>query len=188
MLLDINIIKIVIRYGYLIVFLGALIEGETFVIISGMLAHKRILIFYKIIVVAVIGAILGDQFLFYIGKKYSKNFLHLFKNYNLKIKKYSNLIINYPYFFIIIIRFMYGFRLIGPVVIGITNISNLKFFVFNIIGAIIWVLIFSSSGYFFGEVITSFAGDINKIIKYILCLLSLIFIIKIFYKIFKKHH
>ncbi|QJC37869.1 hypothetical protein GJU03_01815 [Enterobacteriaceae endosymbiont of Donacia bicoloricornis] len=184
---NINIAKTMNQYGYLFILLGSLIEWETLIIISGMLAHKKILFLHKIIIITIIGSVISNQILFFIGKKYNKKFLSFFKNYNFKIKKYHNLITNYPYIFIIITRFIYGFRLISPIIMGITNISNIKFFLLNIIGAIIWTIFFTITGYFFGEIISAWIRDFSKIIKYFLYIFLLFIVIKIFIKIIKKY-
>ncbi|QJC38268.1 hypothetical protein GJU04_01830 [Enterobacteriaceae endosymbiont of Donacia marginata] len=183
---NINITKIMNHYGYLIILLGSLIEWETLIIISGMLAHKKILFLHKIIIITITGSVISNQVLFFIGKKYSKKFLSFLKDHNFKIQKYHNLMINYPYIFIIITRFIYGFRLISPITMGITNISNIKFFLLNIIGAIIWTIFFTITGYFFGEIISNWIKDFSKIIKYFLYIVLLFIIIKIIIKIIKK--
>ncbi|QJC30093.1 DedA family protein [Enterobacteriaceae endosymbiont of Plateumaris sericea] len=183
---DIDITKIINQYGYLIILIGSLLEGETCIVIGGIAAHKKLLIYHWVIIISTLGAIIGDQFLFYIGKKYSNKLLFFFKKNNFKLYKYQNLITNYPYIFIIMVRFMYGFRLIGPIIIGITKIKTFKFLIFNIIGAIIWSIIFVSLGFIFGDIITSWIKDINKITKYILYILSIILLIKIIYTFLKK--
>ncbi|QJC33825.1 hypothetical protein GJT93_01825 [Enterobacteriaceae endosymbiont of Donacia provostii] len=183
---DINLTEIMYKYGYLIILLSSLIEWETFIIIAGMLAHKKILNLNKIIIITIIGSILSNQILFYIGKKYGKSLLSFLKNYNVKIQKYSLLLKKYPYFFIIITRFIYGFRLISPIIMGITNISNINFFLLNIIGAFIWTIFFTTSGYFFGEIISKSIKDTTKISKYFLYFFLLLLIIIFIFKFLQK--
>ncbi|QJC33010.1 DedA family protein [Enterobacteriaceae endosymbiont of Donacia semicuprea] len=184
-MLSTNIIKIINHYGYIIILLSSFIAWETFIIIAGMLSHKKILLLNKIIIITIIGSLISNQLLFYIGKKYSKKFLFFFKNYKYKIQKYHDIIFNYPYIFIIT-RFIYGFRLISPIIMGIIKISYLKFFLLNIIGSIIWTIFFTIIGYFFGEIIFIWIQDITKIIKYFIYFFLLLIIIKFLYKIIKN--
>ncbi|QJC33419.1 DedA family protein [Enterobacteriaceae endosymbiont of Donacia clavipes] len=184
-MLSTNIIKIINHYGYIIILLSSLIEWETFIIIAGILAHKKILFLNKIIIITILGLIISNQLLFYIGKKYSKIFLFFFKNYKYKIKKYHDIIFNYPYIFIIT-KFIYGFRLISPVIMGIVKISYLKFFLLNIISSIIWTIFFIMIGYFFGEIIFIWIKDFTKIIKYFIYFSLLLIIIRFLYKIIKN--
>jgi len=51
-------------------------------------------------------------------------------------------------------RFVYGLRILTPVVLGMNKgVKTLRFFVFNAIGAMIWSVVISSAGYFFGYAI-----------------------------------
>ncbi|WP_168920169.1 DedA family protein [Enterobacteriaceae endosymbiont of Donacia dentata] len=185
-MLNTNIIKIINHYGYIIILLSSLIEWETFIVIAGMLAHKKILFLNKILFITVIGSIISNQLLFYIGKKYSKKFLFFFKNYRYKIQKYHTIITKYPYIFIIT-KFIYGFRLLSPIIMGIIKISYLKFFLLNITGSIIWTIFFTITGYFFGEIIFNFIKNFANFIKYFIYFFLLFIIIKFIYKIIKKY-
>ncbi|WP_431739639.1 DedA family protein, partial [Morganella morganii] len=49
---------------------------------------------------------------------------------------------------IIGVRFAYGLRTIGPVIIGAAGVNPLKFFVLNILGGAIWGSVIVSAGYF----------------------------------------
>ena len=49
---------------------------------------------------------------------------------------------------------MYGLRLIGPVVIGMSDVSVRRFAILNMIGALIWAAGVGGSGYVFGQAIT----------------------------------
>ena len=56
---------------------------------------------------------------------------------------------------------MYGLRLVGPVVIGMSDVSPWRFVVFNMIGAAIWAMVVAGSGYFFGHAIHWLLTDIE---------------------------
>lgn len=52
-----------------------------------------------------------------------------------------------PYLFVIGTRFMYGFRVIGPLLIGASHLPPKIFLPLNILGALAWALIFTTLGY-----------------------------------------
>ncbi len=52
---------------------------------------------------------------------------------------------------IIGIRFMYGFRLVGPIVLGISRVSAAKVLVFNFFGPCIWAILVAGVGFVFGQ-------------------------------------
>lgn len=64
--------------------------------------------------------------------------------------------------FVIGVRFMYGFRIIGPVLIGASRLPPSRFVPLNILGAILWATIFVMLGYFGGQRIESFFTGFNK--------------------------
>ena len=58
------------------------------------------------------------------------------------------------------VRFMYGLRLIGPVVIGMSDVSALRFAVLNMIGAAVWAPLVVGAGYLFGHAASRLASDL----------------------------
>ncbi len=67
--------------------------------------------------------------------------------------KANRLIKRRPSLFVIGARFMYGFRIIGPIIIGASRLKPLKFFLLNVTGAAVWALLFVTLGYFAGGII-----------------------------------
>jgi membrane protein DedA with SNARE-associated domain len=59
-------------------------------------------------------------------------------------------------------RFIYGFRTVTPFLIGTSEISPARFFVFNCIGASIWATVIGFGGYVFGHVLELIIGDLKK--------------------------
>lgn len=44
------------------------------------------------------------------------------------------------------VRFMYGLRILGPIVIGVSDVPAWRFVLFNAIGAAIWALLITALG------------------------------------------
>lgn len=61
---------------------------------------------------------------------------------------------------------MYGFRIIGPLLIGASRLSPKIFLPLNIVGAIAWALIFTSLGYVGGEVIGPWLHHLDQHLKH----------------------
>ncbi|MXP51039.1 DedA family protein [Pantoea sp. SoEX] len=192
--MHLNISELISQYGYLALFIGSIAEGETFTLIGGITIHEGLLNFTGVILATMAGGILGDQLLYWIGRKYGTKILQKFKRYKNKVIKARRLIKNQPILFVIGVRFMYGFRLIGPIIIGASRLNSMKFFVLNVVGAAIWSFIFVTIGFYAGSVVIPWLYKIHYHIKLILWLFIIIVLISlisyttyfIFYKKNKK--
>ena len=61
--------SLVASYGYAALFLGTLLEGETVLILAGIMAHLGLMKLPLVMLVALLGSFLGDQFYFFLGRK-----------------------------------------------------------------------------------------------------------------------
>jgi membrane protein DedA with SNARE-associated domain len=59
------------------------------------------------------------------------------------------------------VRFLYGMRLVGPMVIGASGVSPLRFTLVNLLGALVWALAFASAGYWAGQFFESLLGNLK---------------------------
>lgn len=161
--MDVN--ALISQYGYWALFIGCLAEGETFTLLGGVAAHEGLLRFGWVLLVAMCGGILGDTALFFVGRRYGEPILKRFKKHQKQIDKANRLIRKRPVLFVIGVRFMYGLRIVGPIIIGASRLSPRKFLLFNVIGAALWALIFVSLGYLGGQVIAPWLHTLDHHLK-----------------------
>ncbi|WP_241572277.1 DedA family protein [Rosenbergiella nectarea] len=159
--MSIDIHSLISHYGYLALVIGCMAEGETFVLLGGIAAHEGLLHLYWVIAAAMVGGIIGDQILFFLGWRYGTKFLTRFEKQQSKIDKANTLIHRHPALFVIGARFMYGFRIIGPIIIGSSGLHPWLFVLLNIIGAALWAGIFASLGFYAGKIITPWLNRIE---------------------------
>lgn len=114
------------------------------------------------IAVVALGGTLGDQLLYFIGRRFEGRVISRLKGQEKRITRARRLIARHPMLFVIGVRFMYGFRIIGPVLIGASRLPPSRFVPLNILGAILWATIFVMLGYFGGQAIESFFTGFNK--------------------------
>ncbi|MBU1229722.1 MAG: DedA family protein [Proteobacteria bacterium] len=146
-------------YGYLALFIGTFLEGETILIIAGFAAYNGHLSLTLCILSAFLGSFAGDQTAFYIGR-YNKSFLEKrLKKWECRIEKVHRLLEKHQVLVLISFRFFYGFRNITPFAVGTTNVSPWRFFALNGIGAGIWAISFGVGGYYLGDVLERFLQE-----------------------------
>ncbi len=163
-----NIVLLIQNYGYIVVFLLSLLEGETIVALAGIAAYEGYLRLDLVIAVAIVGAMCGDQIFFYIGRNKGKKFLTKRPKLLARLTRIQKLLERYPGAMTFGSRFMYGFRTIIPMALGTTKISGLRFFIFNLLGAVVWGIFFATGGYLFGNVIEHFIANLKHAQKYII--------------------
>lgn len=138
-------------WGYWLMAFGALIEGETFLIIGGIAAANALLHLPGLILLSVVGCLIHDSFFFYIGRFAGLKILKRKPNWQPRIYSITKLLERHDFWLIIGFRFAYGLRTIIPFALGVSKITNSKFLFFDLIGAILWSFIFILGGYYFGQ-------------------------------------
>lgn len=134
------------------------LEGETVVIVAGVLASQGLLDVWLIFLFALTGSFCGDQMYFYIGRRYGTPLLDRWPTMRGKIDWAFRFLRRYETAFILSFRFIYGIRNVSPFVIGISGVSRLRFFVLNLIAAAVWASSFSFGGYFLGHAMETYLG------------------------------
>lgn len=157
--LDLN--ALIAAYGYWVIFIGCLLEGETVLILGGMAAHQGSLQWPQVIGWATLGGILGDQLLFWTGRYGGARLLPKLKRHQAAIERVQGLIQRYPSTSVFAVRFLYGMRLVGPMVIGASGLAPWRFALLNVLGAAVWAILFVSAGYWAGEALQHFLGDLK---------------------------
>ncbi|MEC4747968.1 DedA family protein [Methylomicrobium sp. Wu6] len=139
------------EYGYVILFLWSILEGETGLIMAGVMSHTGDMRYALSVFVAGLGGFAGDQLYFYIGR-FNKGLIQRklhkqrrkFAIAHLLLKKYG-----WPIIFMQ--RYMYGLRTVIPMSIGITKYSSKRFALINLLSAWAWAAVTITPAYVFGE-------------------------------------
>jgi len=130
------------------------LPGDSMLFAAGTIAAVGDMNIFVLIGLLIVAAILGDFVNFEIGKHFGKK---LFSNPNSKIFKQSYLQKTHDYYekyggrTIIIARFIPIVRTFAPFVGGMGNMNYAQFARYNIVGAVLWVVSFTTLGYFFGQ-------------------------------------
>ncbi|EBT7098708.1 DedA family protein [Salmonella enterica] len=162
--MDIN--TLITHYGYAALIIGSMAEGETVTLLGGVAAHQGLLKFPLVAAAVALGGMMGDQLLYLLGRCYGGKILRRFPRYHTKIRRAQKMIQRHPYLFVIGTRFMYGFRVVGPLLIGASRLPPKIFLPLNIVGALIWALLFTTLGYLGGEVIAPWLHDLDQHLRH----------------------
>ncbi|MDL4913742.1 MAG: DedA family protein [Enterobacterales bacterium endosymbiont of Blomia tropicalis] len=167
--IDVHLAELVAQYGiwiYAILFLILFCEtglvltpflpGDSLLFVAGALAALpgNDLNVHLLVALLVVAAVLGDAANYTIGRLFGER---LFSNPNSKIFRRRYLDKTHAFYArhggktIILARFVPIVRTFAPFVAGMGHMSYRHFALFNVTGALAWVLLFSYAGYLFGD-------------------------------------
>lgn len=129
------------------------LPGDSLLFISGTFASVGIFNLYFLFIIFSLAAILGDSVNYWIGREIGERFFlkrGWIKKENLD--KTNEFYKKYGAKTLILARFIPMVRTVAPFVAGVGKMDYRKFWAFNIIGGISWVIIFLLGGYFLGEI------------------------------------
>ena len=149
------------RYGYAVVFVGVLLEnagapvpGETMLLAGAALARFGSLRLTWVIAAAIVGATLGDNLGFFIGRRGGRV---LVERYGAMIGMTSAHLAKFDRFFerhgaktVFVARFITGLRVLGALLAGASRLTWSRFLMFNALGAVVWATTFGLVGYALG--------------------------------------
>jgi membrane protein DedA with SNARE-associated domain len=156
------------QYGYYAVFLGTLLEGETILVLAGLSAHQGYLNPLLVWLTAIAGAILGDQLFYFLGRRHGTKLLRRFPAWAVRAATAQRMIARYHAPVIVVLRFTYGLRTIGPMMVGMSAVTLFQFSLWNSLGAVLWATLIVGAGYLFGDALHWLLGNIQQIEIWIL--------------------
>jgi membrane protein DedA with SNARE-associated domain len=153
--------EIIAQLGYVTLFVGTFLEGESVLALAGLAASYGYLTFEYVVAVAALGAFLGDQVWFWIGRRYGERVMARYPKLAAKAPRIERLVRRWDAPAVIVLRFLYGLRIAGPVVIGSFGISPWRLAFFNLVGALIWAPVVAAVGYFAGQALEAWIGRLK---------------------------
>ena len=159
--LVLNLAAWIATYGYVAVALGTFLEGETVLLLAGFAAHQGYLDLADVILVAVLASLAGDQSYFLLGRWRGRGLLARFPSLQGKWERVERHIRRHQDLLMLGIRFLYGLRIAGPLLIGMSGIAWPKFLLLNLLGALLWAPLIAGLGYLSGQALEGLMGDVR---------------------------
>lgn len=152
-------LSLIDRYGYLFVFLGVLLEGvglplpgETVLIAAGALAHQGSLTLWETMVLGSLGAVVGGQVGYGVGRFGGRPFVLRWGRYAFitpeRLGRAERFFEKHGGRAVFLARFITGLRVFGALAAGMSRMPWEKFALYNVLGATVWAMAAVSLGYF----------------------------------------
>jgi len=161
------IVDLFAQYGYAAVFFGVFLEntglpvpGETMLLAGAALSHTGRLWLPGVVGSAVIGATLGDNLGFLIGRHGGRRLAARFVPVE-RLRVFDRYFDQHGPKTVFLARFVTGLRVVGAILAGGSGMRWPSFLLYNALGAVAWSITFGIVGYFLGrswDVLQRFVG------------------------------
>ncbi|GAA4087993.1 DedA family protein [Actinomadura miaoliensis] len=133
-------------------FFGFVFPGETAIVVGGVLASQGRLSLVVLLPMAIGAAIVGDSVGYEIGHRYGARLLdtRAMRRHRAAVRRAQNLIRRRGASAVFIGRFTALLRALMPALAGSARMPYSRFLVFNALGGICWVVVFTFGGFFAG--------------------------------------
>lgn len=161
--------------------IGFFLPGDSLLFTAGFLASQGFLNIWILIIITFIGAVLGDNFGYGMGKKFgprvfaveSEKGIRSFLFHRDHLERAKIFYEKHGGKTIVLARFLPVIRTFVPILAGIGKMEYKKFAFFNVFGAVLWVVSLTWLGYFLGNTIPNVDQYIVPIIISIIIFSSL---------------
>ncbi len=154
-----DLLHLIGRYGYLVVFFGVMLEstgvplpGETVLIAAGALVHRRVLDPEDTLFFGILGAVIGDQIGYWVGRYGGRPFVLRWGRYVFvtqeRLGHAEDFFARHGGRAVFLARFVTGLRVFGALVAGTSRMPWGKFALYNVLGGAVWATAAVSLGYF----------------------------------------
>lgn len=169
---------------------GFFLPGDNLILLAGILCKSKPELlqvnYLTLVFLMMLAAVLGNVFGYWFGRKageklYQREDSFLFKKSHIETTNHY-----YQKFggntTLILARFLPIVRTFAPIIAGVIKIDFMKFMLFNVIGAALWILSLSGIGYF----LVYFFPGITNYMGYIFIALIILTAIPVVRLMFKK--
>lgn len=145
-----------VDYGYLLVFLGSIVEGDATLMTAAFLSHQGHLSFYGVLGTAALASTVLNEAVYHLSRTRSRRFFERKISKHPKYGRVQDWIRSRSILLLLFSRYIFGFRLAIPAACGVTGMRPAVFCSLNLLGAALWVVPLGYAGYAFGAVIQRF--------------------------------
>jgi membrane protein DedA with SNARE-associated domain len=158
-----SLATLIATHGYWILAFGCMVEGETVLVLAAYAAHRGYLNPAAVVAIALASVFASNQFFFWLGRRHGTALLERWPALARRSVGIRRLIERHASLAAVAVRFTYGMRVAGPMLIGASSMPQLRFAVLNALSAIAWTLLVGAAGWLFGEAAHTIFGHLAHV-------------------------
>lgn len=150
-----------LRYGYVMLFIGAAVDGDASLLTGAFLAHRGYFSTPAVIVTAAVATSVANQVYFWIARRRGPGALERIEAGWL-LARLGHALTRHTKPLLFVSRFLYGFRIAIPAACGASDMSPGAFIVIDLGGAALWSMVIGLAGYSIGHVLETLLEDLRR--------------------------
>lgn len=150
------------HYGYLALLIGTFLEGETAILVASSLIHHGVFSFPFTVLAAFMGSFVSDWLYYLIGRLNGQYFLAKRPKLAAKVKPATLFFHRHKFQILFSYRFLYGFRIIIPLVVGLSGVRPLAYLFYSTLAGLMWATLVSTTGYWIGRLLNLQASSFEQ--------------------------
>jgi membrane protein DedA with SNARE-associated domain len=154
--------EILLRYAYVALFVGSIVEGDATLITAGFLARRGYLHLWVVILVAAAATMLANEFYYRVARFHGEEAFQHKADHDPRLARVRKWIQSQGPLLLFFSRFMWGFRIAIPLTCGAVAMRRTRFSVINAAGAVVWAVPVGLAGYFLGHELEHWLTDIRR--------------------------
>jgi membrane protein DedA with SNARE-associated domain len=157
--------------------MGLPIPEDVALLAGGFLVHRGVIQYPMTLAVALVGVVAGDNSLFFLGRRFGTGLVKYLgigrPRSQRQIDWLKSFMQRHGHRAILYARFVAGLRALVYLTAGSFGVNPLRFFLYDLAGAVISVPIVVTLGYLFGnelEVVLQYIGGVEKLVWLVVAL------------------
>jgi phosphatidylglycerol lysyltransferase len=142
---------LLLKYGYLVLFLGVFLEGEAFLLAGSFLSSQGYFDLSSVVLIGLAANTLGAQFYYMAARARGRRWFEDRFGSRPRYQRVLGWISQYGNWLIVVSRFIFGFRIVIPAACGAFGMPMARFLLLNLIAGIVWVIPTVLVGFYFGQ-------------------------------------
>jgi len=161
-----SIIALLTQYKLPMLYLGAILFGETVIIPASFLSSSGFISPFSVLWVSLLGTMSADSLWFFAGDKLLKcceKYKWCKNRHKRVLHVIERLTSKNPFHYLILSKFLYGTRIATIIYLAMRKVKFAKFLSFNSLGSVIWLIIIIGFSWAAGNSTRSITGITERI-------------------------
>ena len=150
-----------LRYGYVLLFIAAGLEGDASLLTATFLAHRGYFSLAGVIVTAAAATCCANQVYYWLGRRHARAALDRLHTHRF-FGWMSRSLAQHAPLLLFVSRFLYGLRIAIPLGCGAAGMRPVVFVLLDLAGAVLWSTVIGLAGWAIGQSLEVLIGDVRR--------------------------